>query len=186
MITMGIITNAYDDPIYDSYDSIPDSAIEYEAYSTAPWGKLAVTDVVIEEGVTSIGDFAFRVHVYEIKGDNTKTNRSIKSIGILKGVTSIGNRAFYECAALTKYNPAITLPDGLKSIGNSAFSNCTALKSIILPDSVASIGRYAFENRSKASITLPFSSEKVDFGWDSFIGCKNALVYEGSFISDIH
>ena len=55
-------------------------------------------------------------------------------------VTSIGDKAFYDCEFLT----TITLPDSVTSIGNYAFFWCTSLTAITLPDSVTTIGANPF------------------------------------------
>ena len=92
-----------------------------------PWGKL-ITEVIIKNGVTSIGYEAF-------DGCTSLTN-----ITIPDSITSIGRSAFRSCTSLTN----ITIPDSVTSIGSSAFSGCTSLASITIPDGVTSIGRYAF------------------------------------------
>ena len=56
-------------------------------------------------------------------------------------VTSIGERAFYNCKAIT----AVTIPSSVTSIGDWAFRECEALTSITIPASVTSIGESAFE-----------------------------------------
>lgn len=55
-------------------------------------------------------------------------------------VTSIENRAFYDCDGLQ----AVTFPDSLQRIGERAFSNSDGLESIVIPDSVQEIDIYAF------------------------------------------
>ncbi len=97
--------------------------------TTAPWGE-GIKSVVIENGVTSIGRYAF----YYCK--------SLTSVTIPDSVTSIGSYAFRRCESLT----SITIPDSVTSIGNSAFYECTGLTSVTIPDSVTSIGRSAFYN----------------------------------------
>ncbi|MCD8180421.1 MAG: leucine-rich repeat domain-containing protein, partial [Firmicutes bacterium] len=66
--------------------------------------------------------------------------KSINSIVIKTGVTSIDTYAFYYCSALT----SVTIPDGVTSIGTYAFYYCSALTSVTIPDGVTSIGSYAF------------------------------------------
>ena len=115
-----------------------------------------VKTVVIEDGVTSIGNYAFTYCV------------SLTSITIPDSVTSIGYYAFFYCKSLT----SITIPDSVTSIGNYAFFYCRNLTSITIPDSVTSIGNDAFSNcRSLTSITIPDSVTSI--GYNAFYGCSN-------------
>ena len=76
------------------------------------------------------------------------------SVTIPNSVTSIGDKAFYDCSGLT----SVTIGNSVTSIGESAFSGCCGLTSITIPNSVTSIGYYAFENCSSlTSITIPES-----------------------------
>ena len=88
-----------------------------------------------------------------------------------KSVTSIGDRAFYDCSSLA----SIMLPDGVTSIGDWAFYDCSSLTSITLPDGVTSIGDGAFYGcTSLASITIPDSVTEIgDFFGSVFEGCTS-------------
>ncbi|MCL2086426.1 MAG: leucine-rich repeat protein [Oscillospiraceae bacterium] len=88
----------------------------------------AVRIVVIQNGVTSIGSWAF---------DGCT---GLTSVTIGNGVTSIGNWAFAYCTALTE----ITIPDSVTSIGSSAFSGCAKLTSVTIGNSVTSTVEGAF------------------------------------------
>lgn len=67
----------------------------------------------------------------------------IEKVVIEKGITNIGDRAFYYCTALE----SITIPEGVTSIEYGTFEGCSSLESIIIPESVISIG-CAFNNCS--------------------------------------
>ena len=137
------------------------------------WG-LSITKVVIENGVTNIGDMAFT------------DCKSLTSITIPDSVTSIGYSAFYGCTSLI----SITIPDSVTSIDEEAFANCTSLTSITIPESVTRIGEYAFQNCiSLASITIPDSVSEI--GWVAFDGTayyndisnwNNGLLYIGNHL----
>ena len=60
---------------------------------------------------------------------------NISSLTIEYGVTSIGDRAFEDCTALT----SVTIADSVTSVGFRSFDGCTALSSITFPDSVTAI-----------------------------------------------
>ena len=136
-------------------------------------------DVVVPDGVTSIGDWAFRNctslksiilpdGVTSIGGSAFAWCESLTSITLPDGLTSIGVGAFEDCTSLK----SITLPEGVTSIGACAFLGCTSLTSIILPDGVTSIGVGAFADcLCLTSITLPEGVTTI--GDDAFNGCKN-------------
>ena len=95
-------------------------------------------------------------------------DKSIKSVVIQKGVTSIGAGAFLGCSNLT----SIMIPDSVTSIGGCAFIGCSNLTSITIPDSVTSIGYGAFSFCSNlTSITIPDSVTSI--GDRAFWGCSS-------------
>ena len=141
---------------------------DYDNNRSPVYGNSSVKKVVIEDGVTSIGNSAF---------DNC---RRLTDITIPKSVTSIGNYAFYNCSSLTSITipdsvtsigdyaffycyqlTSITLSDSVTSIGDSAFSDCNSLTSITIPDSVTSIGEWAFSCCGLTSITIPSSVTSI-------------------------
>ena len=90
----------------------------------------------------------------------------LTSVTIGNGVTSIGDRAFYDCTGLT----SVTIPDSVTNIGEAAFYNCTGLTSITIPDGVTSIDGYAFYGCvGLTSVTIPDSVTNI--GEAAFYGC---------------
>ena len=71
---------------------------------------------------------------------NMNQGASLTNVILGDSITSIGDRAFYDCSGLT----SITIGNSVTSIGDSAFDNCYGLTNITIPDSVTSIGDYAF------------------------------------------
>ena len=67
---------------------------------------------------------------------------SVTYSGTTYSVTSIGERAFYDCDGLS----SITIPNSVTSIGEWAFWGCSGLTSITIPNSVTSIGSSAFQD----------------------------------------
>lgn len=84
--------------------------------NNAPWGSKSheITNVLIEEGVSSIGECAF------------SGCESLRAVRIAEGVVSIGERAFSSCAALT----SIYIPKSVEVIGSSALDGCGSLEKI--------------------------------------------------------
>ena len=114
-----------------------------------------VTEYIIGNEVTGIGDYAFS----DCSG--------LTSVTIPNSVTSIGNSAFSGCSGLT----SIDIPNSVTSIGNYAFSGCSGLTSIDIPNSVTSIEYYAFKNcTGLTSVTIPNSVTSI--GQYAFSGCS--------------
>ena len=119
---------------------------------------LGCVNTIIPEGVTTIGEYAF------------KDCSSLTSITIPDSVTTIGKCAFYNCSSLT----SIVIPKGVTSIGEHTFWGCKSLTSIAIPESVTSIGNFAFQYCSSlTSITIPSSVTSI--GGDVFWDCSCAI-----------
>ena len=96
-------------------------------------------------------------------------DRSITKVtaDMLKGCTTIGNNAFYNCSSLT----SVGLPSGVTSLEGNAFGNCSSLTSVDLPSTLLTIGGNAFGNCSSlTSITIPGGVTSI--GSNTFSGCK--------------
>ncbi len=145
----------------------------------------------------------------EMKLSTDKTYYIVKSKGSFEGgdleipstykglnVTSIGNRAFYNCRSLTSVEignsvtsidscafeycsslTSIEIPDGVISIDYRAFSSCWSLTSIVIPNSVTIIGDHAFSwCTSLASITIGNSVTSI--GNSAFYSCSSLTSIE--------
>jgi len=151
-----------------------------------------ITSLVIPDGVTSIGSYAFW-------GCSRLTSVTIPS-----SVTRVGASAFTDCYRLeavrisdlsawcaisfsnAESNPLccahrlylngeeianLVIPNGVTSVGNDAFSGCSGLTSITIPDGVTSVGNDAFSGCSGlTSITIPDGVTSI--GNDAFSGCS--------------
>lgn len=116
--------------------------------TNAPWYSLRdkIKKVVIENGVTSIGDNAFL------------ECSSLADVTISNSITSIGSMAFSYCSSLAH----VTIPNGVASIGSYAFEYCP-LTEIAIPNSVMSIGERAFRACTPLTkITIPNSVTSIE------------------------
>ncbi len=157
---------------------------EYRVPVKFPWcnSKDDITSVVIDDGVTSIADYAF----------NGYTN--ITSLTIGNSIESIGVSSFFGCAGLK----SLVIPDSVIYIGASAFGGCSgleclslsgsvttidalafngcnSLKTLVIPDGVAEIGKFAFGGcTGLTEITIPANVTSI--GSSVFESCGNLLI----------
>ena len=105
-----------------------------------------VTDIVLSDSVTRIGDKIFNGYT------------ELKSIVLGNGVTSIGVYAFSKCTALTE----IIIPDSVTVIYGSAFEGCINLAKVTLGKQLEIINSRAFrECKSLTSIEIPDSVKTI-------------------------
>ena len=120
----------------------------YNDLDERPWKDYVevVENIVIEDGVTSIGVNAFGYCA------------SLTTVTIPASVTGIGMFAFYDCTGLT----TITIPASVTSIGRYAFYHCESLTSVIVHASNCTLGEDAFDECYKLeAIYVP--SDKVEY-----------------------
>ncbi len=166
----------------------------YSSSSKAPWYSVRenIKSIVIENSVTSIGNYAFHYCT------------NLTSITIPDSVTSIGSRAFYGCTSLTSIyvnenndcyssvdgvlfnedkttlilypkgntRTSYTIPNSVTSIGEDAFYNCKSLTSVTIPDSVTSIGEWAFYGCTSL-IAITIGNGVTSIGEWAFYGCTS-------------
>ena len=150
--------------------------------------------VVIEDGVTTIGDGAFNLF------------SKLTSIEIPNSITSIGEKAFGSCVSMTSF----VLPPSVETIDKEVFYDCKNLTSLsvdganpvfdsrggcnaiiktennelvlgcattVIPDDVTRIGNCAFKGCSGLiSITIPQGVKSI--GTEAFWGCSNLTSIE--------
>ena len=134
----------------------------------------SIRRVIIENGTTAIGDYAFGdLSSMFIGIPVTNLFDKLESIIIPNTVTRIGNNAFRNCDSLI----SITLPNSVKTIGTEAFYSCSGLESITFNQGLISIGARAFaDSDALGSVSLPDTVTGI--GDDAFGWCSNLRVIQ--------
>ena len=128
----------------------------YPIYS--PWDshKASITTIIMETGVTSIGNYAF----YNCQ--------QLISVIIPNTTTSIGNSGFHSCKSLI----SVTLPNSVISIGSVVFEDCTALTSINVENgnnSYASENGVLFNKNKTTLICYPAGKTDISYVIPNFV-----------------
>lgn len=74
----------------------------------------------------------------------SELKNSFHTLVLPQGLTTIGDNAFADCAALQ----AVAIPTTITNIGTAAFQNCTALSAVLIPEGVQTIEDNAFKGCS--------------------------------------
>jgi len=135
------VSYSLEDDVLTIYGTGDMADYSFDKTKRAPWyaTESTIKEVIIEDGVTSIGNYAFAYcHVLE-------------KVTIPDSVAKIGNNAFYLDYELQDF----TIPENVSEIGFSAFYSCRKLKHMEIPEKVESIS-YIFEYcENLESITIP-------------------------------
>ncbi len=166
----GILTISGTGPM-ENYEHIHDEINADGSFQslgiTSPWDKEKFTRIVVENGVTSIGNMAFYGHT------------EVTQVSLPDTLAYIGDYAFEDLTKLAE----IRIPDSVTHIGACAFMFCDNLKEITLPSSVRSVGTRAFLHCSNLEhIYLPASVHDIGFEvFDSCVRLKSITVEQGSY-----
>ena len=155
----GTLTISGTGPMEDfRLEEIYDSELDLTIISaTTPWYNdyRSVTKIAIEDGVTSIGEWAFDYC------------RSLTSVTIPNSVTSIGASAFSRCENLT----SVIIGNSVTSIGDYAFNSCYDLTEVTIGNSVTRVGNSVFSACWSLTDVYYGGSEnqwnQIDFGSDN-------------------
>ena len=156
--------------LYDDYSlvisgtgAMMDGISPYDVSWYYPYSS-KIKSATIEEGVTTIGNYAFC------------RCTSLTSVVIGDSVTTIGNGAFRDCTSLT----SVVIGSSVTTIGYDAFRNCTSLTSVAIGDSVTTIGSYAFAYCDL--LTIYAEAKSKPSGWYSSWNYSNRPVVWGCYI----
>jgi hypothetical protein len=131
---------------------------DYIGVDKQPWNsnKPYITKIVVEDGVTYIGRYAFAGCT------------AVTDITIADTVEDIKLYAFKNCSSLERVN----IPSGVTSIAKGMFSGCDKLSELTLGDNVTNIADGAFEDfTGLTKVTLP--ANLTELKADTFEGCIN-------------
>jgi len=146
----------------------------------SPWKDhlLQIKTIIIEEGVTSLGESSFEgcCNAESVVLPDTLTAldsycfqncESLKSIVLPAGITSIPANSFSGCSALT----AVEIPNTVTLIEDNAFASCEMLGTITLSDNLTALGAAAFENcTSLCEVVIPDTITEITER--TFYGCE--------------
>ena len=144
-------------------------------------GCSALTEVIFNDGLETISDYAFRnsgLTTFSLPdslasiGSYSFYNTKIEVLDIPESVSRLKKFAFYGCKNLK----SISFCPRLYEIGENVFYNCTALTEIVLPKTVTKIGNYAFSSCSSlVKVVIPAETETIGVG--VFMNCPELTIY---------
>ena len=199
-----IAKSAFQKAYFEGYDFVLPA--HTKAIGEYAFAEIFYQDVVLNEGLETIGDYAF-YYPSNQNGSVLEIPASVTTIGkyCFSGasedysyivahrfaavafttenakLTTVGDYAFYKNTRLA----SLVLPDSVKTIGNYAFYECQNLKSVTLPANLETVGAYAFAASAYAyqvpitTITIPAGVSSI--GARAFEHCHllKTVIFEG-------
>ena len=136
--------------------------VNYADVANRPWNDYAtsITEIIVEEGVTGIGNRAFR--------DLT----NVTKISLPEGLLLIDQYALKGCTGLSE----LTLPSTLTTLNYQALNGCKGLTSLVVPASVKTVGNQVFSSSSNLA-TVVYLSTDTTFGTGSLTFPETTVIY---------
>ena len=152
---------------------------DYSGRLNVPWYSQSdeIVSIVVEEGITGIGDFAFGTcgkatsasiasSVVRIGKNAFSSCEKLRTVQIPDSVQEIGTEAFRQCSALTK----VRLPSGITEISDRLFCDCRGLTSVWFPKGIVRIGSEAFRECDQLQV-VAIPDGVTDIGANAFYDC---------------
>ena len=157
-LTDGVLTISGSGPMAD-----------YASASEAPWysQRESIVRIVIEDGVTTIGDRAF----YNCS--------SLLQVQIGQNVQTIGTYAFRGCAKLT----AVTIPASVTELKDSAFRLCSDLANITMLGNAPVVGSYVFTDCA-ADIKIQYYEDRTGYDVSPWTTHSLTVIHIGQWVID--
>lgn len=138
-------------------------------YSSIPWNsnKSYITSIVVQEGVTSIGNYMFR------------GCSNVESVSLPSTLVSIGENAFQYCSSLVD----ITIPSSVETISSGAFIECTSLTNILVDSdnpNYTSVGGVLFSKDKTQLVEYPCGSSRTEYTIPSSVTSIESAGFAGS------
>lgn len=143
----------------------------WESGYYVPWKNYRsyIKSCIVEEGVVSIGDFAF------------ESCPNLKEVSLPNSLEWLCRGAFEYCLGITE----ITIPENVIYISNVVFCGCSGLSSITIPKNVQSIGPGAFDECIGISSVIWNAKNCQDYNWAPFFEDMCSKITSFTFGEDV-
>lgn len=127
--------------------SVTINGISYQvkSISASAFERADIDTLIIEDGVETVGKYAFRY------------NNNMRSVKLPSTLKSIDIEGFWNCG-MTE----LDIPEGVETIGNRAFQGCYKLRKLTLPSTITSIGHWAFIDLNNLNIIVSRMTDPVN------------------------